>query len=902
MTDSKLTEQMFKQQLDEYRLEALLGEGGMACVYRGFDVRLKRPAAIKVIRAPFRAKADYIARFEREAQAIAQLRHPHIVGIYRYGEMDSLLYIAMEYIEGVDLEVVLADYSAKEEFIPPERASRITRQLGQALDYAHSKGVIHRDIKPSNIMLDGQGNTILTDFGLVLVDDNTRGEIFGTPYYIAPEQAISSAKAVPQSDLYAVGVILYEMFTAKLPFNASHPYDVALMHVSEPPPPPCTLRPDLSPEVEAVILKALAKKPDQRYPTGVALANALDQALFGKRSSSPRTGRSFSENIARLASSSRKHAPQENSPGPDSLPAMPAAVVAQTPSGAREGKVMGRRYKMRNIQSLLLALTADFTEEELRQLYIDLPEFKPVHQQLVQSRGKGEIVRRMLEYADQTLQVDDLLALAKEHNPDIYKRYEPYYESTTSSRKGLTGTMLGKYSVIEPLGRGGMAEVYKAFQPGLARYVAIKVIHDHLVDDEEFLERFESEAMAVSNLRHPHIVQVFDFDRDENCYYMVMEFIDGPTLESIIKDYRDKNQFFPLDEALKIFKALADAIDHAHSRGLIHRDLKPSNILFTPRERLVLTDFGIARINNVPSYTTANAIVGTPAYMAPEQAKGEPVTIQSDIYSMGVILYELATGHLPFEGDTPLAIILKLVDGTPLLPTQFNPDLPSAVEQVILKAIHRFPSERYNNAGELVQALEAAISEDPKALALSQLEPALKHEKPGDKPNPGQDPDATMLLQLEDIPLPGGKGLQKAGIPAVKINPRPIEPVTSEPRPGEGPGGSTINISGNTGQLIFGGGHVVQFGNITGGQVTIGPGAVPAASQRPNPEELFARLTTRLLVEAPPGKKEAALERLAELKEALATVPPDQQTIGYIRNWFTKNVPSLAGEVAQLGA
>jgi hypothetical protein len=298
--------------------------------------------------------------------------------------------------------------------------------------------------------------------------------------------------------------------------------------------------------------------------------------------------------------------------------------------------------------------------------------------------------------------------------------------------------------------------------------------------------------------------------------------------------------------------------------------------------------------------------------MAPEQARGESVTIQSDIYAMGVMLYELATCHLPFEGDTPLAIILKLVDGMPPPPTQFNRDLPLAVEQVILKAIHRLPSERYNSAGELVQALEIAITADPrsagddgsvrKVVALSQLEPALNQKKPGDELAPGQDPDATMLLQMEDTPLPGGRALKKGEIPAVKINPRPIEPVTPEPQPGEGVGGGTINISGNTGQLIFGGGHVVQFGNITGGQVTIGSGAVPAASQRPDPEALFARLTTRLLAEAPPGKKEAALERLAELKEALATTPPDQQTIGYIRNWFTKNVPSLAGEVAQLGA
>jgi hypothetical protein len=261
---------------------------------------------------------------------------------------------------------------------------------------------------------------------------------------------------------------------------------------------------------------------------------------------------------------------------------MPAAVVAQPPSGAKQGNVVGRRYKMRNIQSLLMALTADFTEEELRQLYTDLPEFKPVHHQLVQSRGKTEIVRRILEYADQTLQVDDLLSLAKEHNPDIYKRYEPYYESTTTSGRQLTGTTLGKYSVIEPLGRGGMAEVYKAFQPGLARYVAIKVIHDYLIDDEEFVERFESEAMAVSNLHHPHIIQVFDFDRDESCYYMVMEFIDGPTLETLLKEYKDKKQPFPLDEIVKIFKPLADAIDHAHSRDPVIFSSPPASAWFSP--------------------------------------------------------------------------------------------------------------------------------------------------------------------------------------------------------------------------------------------------------------------------------------------------------------------------------
>ncbi len=274
------TDTLLGRQLDEYRLEALLGQGGMARIYRGQDVRLKRYAAIKVIAAPLRANAGYIRRFRREAQAIAQLEHPHIVRLYRYGEAAGLLYIAMEYVEGQDLRAVLRACRERQETMPLEQAARIVREVCLALDAAHSRGVIHRDVKPSNIMLDQQGRAILADFGLALLAEaGTSGEVFGSPHYIAPEQAVSSAGATPQSDLYAVGVILYEMLTGLVPFDAEDPLAIAVKHVHEPPPRPRELRPELSPEVEAVVLKALAKDPAARYPDGAALAEALDQAL-----------------------------------------------------------------------------------------------------------------------------------------------------------------------------------------------------------------------------------------------------------------------------------------------------------------------------------------------------------------------------------------------------------------------------------------------------------------------------------------------------------------------------------------------------------------------------------------------------------------------------------------------
>ncbi len=313
------------KQLGEYRIESLLGQGGMARVYRAVDVRLKRPAVVKLIDPPSRNDPGYVMRFEREAQIISRLDHPNIVRLYRFDEQDGWLYMAMQYIEGADLGAVLASYRADRELMEPHDARQIIREICSALDYAHSKGVIHRDIKPANILLDRQGRASLTDFGLALLTEiGTRGEIFGSAHYIAPEQAVSSAKAVPQSDLYAIGVILYEMFTGDVPFKAATPLDIALLHISEPPVPPRQLRPDINPELEAVILKTLAKKPEDRYPNGAALSDALDLAL---------NARSADTLLAPRSATSRPTIPERVALelGQQPLPPIPAAVVVSAP-------------------------------------------------------------------------------------------------------------------------------------------------------------------------------------------------------------------------------------------------------------------------------------------------------------------------------------------------------------------------------------------------------------------------------------------------------------------------------------------------------------------------------------------------------------------------------------------
>lgn len=281
-----ITDPLIGRQLDNYRIERLLGRGGMASVYYATDVRLNRPVAVKVIDAYFREKENYNARFIREGRAVATWRHEHIVQIYYAGDDDGLYYFAMEYIDGTTLAQILADQTTQGSLLPSADVLRYGRAIASALDYAHQRGVIHRDVKPLNVLVSNNGRIVLSDFGLALdTAEGSLGEVFGSAHYTAPEQARRSNAAVPQSDLYSLGVILYEMLTGKLPFDDPSPTSVALQQITLDPPPPTRINPRLSKDVEAVLLRALSKKPEERYQTGAALMDALEAALQAKHAS-----------------------------------------------------------------------------------------------------------------------------------------------------------------------------------------------------------------------------------------------------------------------------------------------------------------------------------------------------------------------------------------------------------------------------------------------------------------------------------------------------------------------------------------------------------------------------------------------------------------------------------------
>jgi len=280
----------------------------------------------------------------------------------------------------------------------------------------------------------------------------------------------------------------------------------------------------------------------------------------------------------------------------------------------------------------------------------------------------------------------------------------------------LEGQSLGKYRVLEPLGRGGMARVYRAYHPQLDRYVAIKVMRSDLVDEREldagsWRARFRREAQAVAALRHPNIVQVFDSDVQDDVYYIVLELLGGDTLKTRLNDYRIRGERIPQGEMVRILLDVLNGLAYAHSEGMIHRDVKPANILLTKRGQAVVADFGIARIVGGTRHTMSGALMGTLDYMAPEQGMEGRGDIRSDIYSLGIVFYEMLAQRTPFEADTPLAVLMKHINDPLPLPRKIDPTIPESFERVVLKALAKDPDDRYQSAAEMAQALRQAAEE-----------------------------------------------------------------------------------------------------------------------------------------------------------------------------------------------
>ena len=414
----------------------------------------------------------------------------------------------------------------------------------------------------------------------------------------------------------------------------------------------------------------------------------------------------------------------------------------------------------------------------------------------------------------------------------------------------LIGTTVGKYKITGLLGKGGMAEVYKGWQENLDRDVAIKMMHAFLAERSDFLARFQREAKAMAALSHPNIVGVYDFDSyDKDTYYLVMEYISGGTLKELLEGLAAENGRLPLDQAVKIIIQIGEALAYAHARNMIHRDIKPANIMIDDDGKAILTDFGIVKLmggDKNMDHTATGAMVGTPSYMSPEQALGKGSDARGDLYSLGIMLFQMTTGQLPFSADTPLAVVLKHVNEPIPLPVSVNPDLPQDIQDVILKATEKNPDYRYQTAREMVAALRRA----------------------------------NLLGAPATIVAVGGgltsAGLTMAGETEVAAGAAPLQPTMVAPPTSPSPPVETQKKGKPMGLIIcgiflllllLGGGSWLAFGR-GGDGVVVTETAVIAQENSPTPTETIAP-------DATPDVQQTIAAAVQQTEEAQPTPPPD---------------------------
>ncbi len=352
------------------------------------------------------------------------------------------------------------------------------------------------------------------------------------------------------------------------------------------------------------------------------------------------------------------------------------------------------------------------------------------------------------------------------------------------SRPSWIGQTLGdRYRIDDILGQGGMSAVYKAYDPNLKRVVAIKMIHAHLADDPKFVVRFEEEATAVAQLRHPNIVQVFDFNHDDDLYYMVQEFVAGETLQERLRRLNKSNRRMPLKEAIGYILNICDAAGFAHDRGLVHRDIKPANIMIDIHNQAILMDFGIVKIVGGEKHTATGAVVGTALYLAPESIRGETPDPRSDQYALGVTLFEAVSGRPPYEADSAMTLMMMhLNDPLPDL-RQLRPEVPAALTAVIERSLGKSREERFASMAEFAGALRAVLD------SLGSLAPGVTLADSPEQQVAQASPGAAAPPPTVQEVAPGETAVEPAGQPESPLETIQERPASAIPLQSASPAG-----------------------------------------------------------------------------------------------------------------
>jgi serine/threonine protein kinase len=579
------------QAIGRYKFEAELGRRDDLIIYRAHDTELERQVVIRILLPQFGADPDFRARFQQEVELISALKHRYVVEVYDFGEYEGRPYVVMPYLAGGSLETRLQAGPLDLQILTP-----IIERIAAALDEAHSRHIIHGQVMPGDILFDRQGQAYLSDFSLARLFDSwadfsQQASAAKRVNYMSPEQvgALLEKSSVPvdgRSDIYSLGVLLFEALTGQAPYEAETVYDTAMAHLKAPIPLLRKLKPELPETYQTLINRTLAKDPADRYATAGAVANHMQELL---------SGRWYMSKISGVISKAAKPAP--------------------------------------NIE------------------------------------------------------------------PSV----------SSASPPVLSGSTFGRYQLGRELGRGGMGVVYLAYDPETKRQVALKVLLDHLAATPSFRQQFQHEAKLIARLAHEYIAPIYDFGAYNNQPFIVIPYLAGGTLAAKLAQGQRR---LKSSQLTPIIKRVALALDEAHRHNIIHQDVKPGNILFNDKGEAFLSDFGIA-VLQVSDLAVENRMGGTPQYMSPEQIKvimkkegREILDGRSDIYALGVVLFEMLTGRVPYPAGTPREIALAHLNRPVPRLAEIRPDLPAAYQQIIDQALAKEPAQRYQTGQALAKDIQ----------------------------------------------------------------------------------------------------------------------------------------------------------------------------------------------------
>lgn len=662
---------------------------------------------------PHLADAEYVSRFRDEAKVVVKLSHGNLIPVFDAGLVGGELFLAMEFVEGRDLRAVWNRCAKKQVAFPIDVAVYIVKELCRGLAYAHSfpdLNLVHRDVSPPNILLSYSGEVKLTDFGLAAsslkLEKTAPGIIYGKVAYMSPEQA-RGEKLDGRSDMYASGIVLWELLTGRqlFPPGKDQPQDLIVRAKNPDAPRPSRRAPRVPVELDEICLKALGPEKHDRYQDCDAMRMALQQWLA---TNAPTTDGSrmaaflkdlFADDILRERQErdemiSRIRTRALTLPPSDDLRKM----VEQSATGAADP---GRAAEPPPAEA---SVGSD-----------DAPVRMP-----------GSVGRRAVDRGDEVLtdrrrEVDRRAQVMRQSQGSIATAIAP--RADASFELDIGAEIDGRYRIVELLGEGGMGKVYLAEHVEIGKRVALKVLHPSYSRMPDLVERFRREARAASKIGHPNIVDVTDSGSTEGgSAYFVMEYLEGVELGSVI----EREGALDVARALRIAGQICRALSAAHREQIIHRDLKPENIYLISRggeaDVVKVLDFGIAKTTEAEAarerkLTSPGMAMGTPEYMAPEQAAGRAADARTDIYSLGAIMYEMVTGLPPYQGDNFMEILTKKATVDPMPPVVVRAELPLEVSDLVMTAMARRAADRPPSMDALEYELNKCLSGRGAAVA-----------------------------------------------------------------------------------------------------------------------------------------------------------------------------------------